>query len=133
MRFRPMPARQRRSSTSRISSRDAKVSATFSTRKIAQTGCDTSKAPRRSRASVGEVGLRRSSVATMPKTHGEDAADEHGEEIVDARAAAAQPIEPLQVEAERHEHGDERQEVDVLPERRQPCVIGMRPVWNRSA
>ena len=36
-RLRPMPARQRRSSTSRMSSRDAKVSATFSTRKIAQT------------------------------------------------------------------------------------------------
>src|SRR5581483_5045777 len=29
---------------------------------------------------------------------GEDAADENGEEVVDARAAAAQPVEPLQLE-----------------------------------
>ena len=29
----------------------------------------------------------------------EDAADEHGEEIVDARAAAAQPVEALELEA----------------------------------
>ncbi len=33
----------------------------------------------------------------------EDAADEHGEEIVDARTSAPQAIQPLQVEAERHE------------------------------
>ena len=60
IRFSPMPARQRRSSTSRISSRDANVSATFSTRKIAQTGCDTSKAPRR----AARVGWRSRSART---------------------------------------------------------------------
>ena len=47
----------------------------------------------------------------------EDAADEDREEIVDARAAAAQPIEALNVEGERHEHAEERQQVEVLPER----------------
>ena len=50
--------------------------------------------------------------------HREDAADEHGEEIVDARAAAAQPIEALKLEAERHQRGDERQHVEVVLERR---------------
>ena len=45
-------------------------------------------------------------------------ADEHGEEVVDARAAAPQPVEPLDVEGDRHEHRDERQHVDVLLERR---------------
>ena len=49
---------------------------------------------------------------------GENAADEDGEEVVDARAAAPQAVEALQVEAERHQHGDERQHVDVLPQRR---------------
>ena len=113
-----MPARQRRSSTSRISSRDENVSATFSTRKIAQTGCDTSKAPVARCRRAGEVGLHveRGDDAEDDR---EDAADEHGEEVVDARSAAAQPIEALQVEAERHERGDERQHVDVLLQRRQ--------------
>ena len=49
-----------------------------------------------------------------PEDHREDAADEDGEEVVDARAAATQPVEPLHVEGERHEHADERQHVDVL-------------------
>ena len=49
---------------------------------------------------------------------GEDAADEDGEEVVDARAAAPQPVEALHVERERHQHADERQHVDVLAERR---------------
>ena len=40
-----MPARHRRSSSSRTSSRDEKVSATFNTRKMPHTGCDTSNAP----------------------------------------------------------------------------------------
>ena len=33
-------------------------------------------------------------------------------------AAAAQPIEPLHVKRDRHQHRDERQHVDVLLERR---------------
>ncbi len=48
----------------------------------------------------------------------QDAADEHREEVVDARAAAPQPVEPLDVERERHEDAEERQHVDVLAERR---------------
>ena len=97
-----MPARQRRSSTSRTSSRDANVSATFRTRKIAQTACDTSNAPRVPGGAAGEVGLhvQRRDDAEDDR---EDAADEDGEEVVDARAAAAQAVEALQVEAERHE------------------------------
>ena len=50
--------------------------------------------------------------------HREDAADEHREEVVHARAAAAQPVEALNVERERHEDAEERQHVEVLPERR---------------
>ena len=42
-------------------------------------------------------------VVTMPRTTVEDAADEDGEEVVDARPAAAQPVEALHVEGERHE------------------------------
>ncbi len=77
------------------------MSATFSTRKIAQTSCDTSKAPASRAASLCEVGLhvqRRDDA----EDDGEDAADEDGEEVVDPRSAAAQAIEPLQEEAERH-------------------------------
>ena len=119
MRFRPMPARQRRSSTSRISSRDEKVSATFRTRKIAQTACDTSNAPAAFwRPSRVGLHVQRGDDA---EDHGENAADEDGEEIVDARTPAAQTIEALQMKPERHETGDERQDVDVLPERRQPA------------
>ena len=33
-------------------------------------------------------------------------------------AAAPQPVEALHVERERHEHADERQDVEVLAERR---------------
>src|ERR1043166_4153167 len=48
----------------------------------------------------------------------DDRADEDGEEVVDPRPAAAQPVEILQVEPDRHEHRDERQQVQVLPQRR---------------
>ena len=41
--------------------------------------------------------------ADEPEDDGQDAADEHGEEVVDPRAAAAEPIEALDVERERHE------------------------------
>ena len=43
----------------------------------------------------------------------QDAADEDREEVVEPRAAAAQAIEPLHVEGDRHQHGHERQHVDV--------------------
>ena len=49
---------------------------------------------------------------------GQDAADEDGEEVVDAGAAAAQPVDALDLEGERHEHADQRQDVEVLGERR---------------
>ena len=49
---------------------------------------------------------------------GEDAADEHVEEVVDARAAAPQAIQALEVEAQRHDQRHERQHVEVLLERR---------------
>ena len=118
MRFSPMPARQRRSSTSRTSSRDANVRMTFKPRNIAQTSCETSNVAR----VLGGVGrkvrlhVQRGDDAEDDR---EDAADEDGEEVVDARAAAAQAVEALQVESDRHEHRDERQDVQVLRERRQ--------------
>ncbi len=40
---------------------------------------------------------------------GENAADQHGEEIVDARPSAPQAVEPLHVEGERHEQRQEGQ------------------------
>ncbi len=108
-----MPARQRRSRTSRISSRDANVRMTLSTRKDAQTSCETSKAPVSRWRSVAKY-VCTYRVADDAEHDREDAADEDGEEVVDARAAAAQPVETLQVEPERHEDRDERQDVDVL-------------------
>ena len=54
----------------------------------------------------------------MPNTTERMRADEDGEEVVHPGPSAAQPIEALQVEPERNEHGDERQQVDVLPQRR---------------
>ena len=50
--------------------------------------------------------------------HGHDAADEHGEEIVHARAAAPQAVQALKLIPQRHQHGDERQHRHVLLERR---------------
>ena len=61
--------------------------------------------------------------------HRQDAADQHGEEVVHARAAAAQPVDALQLEGERRQHGDERQHVQVLLERR---VAACRPESARS-
>ncbi len=49
---------------------------------------------------------------------GENAADQDVEEIVDARAPAPQPIEALEVEADRHHQRDERQHPEVLLDRR---------------
>ena len=91
-----------------MSSRDANVRMTFSTRKMAQTSCETSNAPASLRRVGREVRLhvQRGDDAEDDR---QDAADEDGEEVVDPRAAAAQAIEALQVEAQRHEHGDERQ------------------------
>ena len=48
----------------------------------------------------------------------EDAADEHREEVVHARAAAPQAVDALDLERERREHGHERQHVQVLLDRR---------------
>ncbi len=48
----------------------------------------------------------------------EDAAHEHGKEVVDARAAPPQAVQSLDVERERHEHAEQRQHVEVLAERR---------------
>ena len=50
-----------------MSSRDEKVSATFSTRKIAHTGCDTSKAPMSRCAGVAKY-VCTYSVAMTPKS-----------------------------------------------------------------
>ena len=112
-----MPARQRRSSTSRTSSRDANVSDDVEDEEDRPDDLRHLERAAILRRVAREVGLdvQRRDDAEDDR---EDAADEHGEEVVDARAAAAQPVEPLQVEAERDEHGDERQDVEVLPERR---------------
>ncbi len=83
---------------------------------MTQTGCETSSAPVSLRAG-DDVGLDVQG-RHHAEEHGEDAADEDGEEVVNARSAAAQAIEALQEEAERHDDDDERQDVDVLPKRR---------------
>ncbi len=63
---------------------------------------------------------------------GEDAADEHGEEVVDARAAAAQAVDALELEGERRQHRDERQHVaGTARAADSPRVTGMRPLSNR--
>ncbi len=49
---------------------------------------------------------------------GDDAADEHGEEVVHARTAAPKPVEALEVVGEDDEAGHERQHLDVALERR---------------
>ena len=45
----------------------------------------------------------------MPKTTARMRADEHVEKIVDARPAAAQAVETLELKPERHERRDERE------------------------
>jgi hypothetical protein len=52
----------------------------------------------------------------------QDVADQHGEEVVDARSAAAQPVDALQPERKRRQHRDERQQVEILLERRVAAV-----------
>ena len=49
---------------------------------------------------------------------GQDAADEDGKEIVDARAAAAEPVGALDLKGERRQDSDKRQHVQVLLNRR---------------
>ena len=112
-----MPDIQRRSSNSRTNLRA----------EIAEhDDADEEDAPDELRDLVGAAALRvvgdvvglEIQRADDADDDGEDAADQHVEEVVDARAAAAQPVEALQVEAERHDHGHERQHVEVLRERR---------------
>ena len=55
--------------------------------------------------------------ADQAEDNGEDAADKDGEEIVDARAPAAEPVKALHLEGERHENPEQRQEIEVLSER----------------
>src|SRR6188474_3706118 len=50
--------------------------------------------------------------------HGEQTADEHCEEVVDARAASTEPIEALQLKSRGNEQRNHWQAVEVLPERR---------------
>src|SRR5262245_30454475 len=56
--------------------------------------------------------------------HCEDAPDKDRKEIIHTRSTAAETIETLQKEAERHDGGDERQDVDVLPQRRNALGYG---------
>ena len=58
---------------------------------------------------------------------GEDAADEDVEEVVDARTAAAQPVQSLEVESQRNDQRDERQHVDVLLDGRVTARDGDEP------
>ena len=110
-----MPARQRRSSTSRISSRERVGERDVQDQEDAPDRLrDLEGAARRWPAAIVGLHVQRRDDA---EHHREDAADEDGEEVVDARAAAPQPVQALQMEAERDEHGDERQQVDVLPQR----------------
>ena len=119
-----MPARQRRSSASRTSSRDGIGEGDVEDE---EEHPDRAARPRRRPASFScvrqVVGLdvERADDAEHDR---EDAADEDREEVVDPRAAAAQAVEPLDLEGDRHQHADERQHVDVLPERRLPLGHG---------
>jgi hypothetical protein len=56
----------------------------------------------------------------LAEDDGDDAADQDGEEIVDAGAPAAQAIDALDLEGERREQRDERQDVQIVAERRLP-------------
>ena len=47
----------------------------------------------------------------------DDAADENVEEVVDARSPASQPVQPLQLEGQRDDDRDDRQDVEILAER----------------
>ena len=111
-----MPARQRRRSRSRTTSRDDVREERRSARGTAPSTAARDRVDTRSSDRV--VRAATYSVPTTPREHREDAADEHGEEIVDARAAAPQPVEPLHLERERHEQRDHRQADEVLRERR---------------
>ena len=57
-------------------------------------------------------------MVTIAEYHRDDGADEDEKEVVDARPAAPQAIDALEVVRERNEHGDERHHRDVLLERR---------------
>ena len=83
------------------------MSETFRTRKRPQTSCDTSKAPR-SLSVVGDVVGLDVEGRDDAEDDGEDAADEDREEVVDPRAAAAQAVDALDLEGERHQHADQR-------------------------
>jgi hypothetical protein len=58
------------------------------------------------------------SESATPCEHGEQAADEHGEEVVDPCAPAPEPIESLNLECRRHEQRYHGQAVEILRERR---------------
>ena len=53
-----------------------------------------------------------------PSTTARMLPDEHREEVVDARAPPSEAVQSLDVKRERHEHAEQRQHVDVLPEGR---------------
>jgi hypothetical protein len=54
----------------------------------------------------------------------ENGADEDGEEVIHARPTAPQSIQALELKSERHEPGDEGQDVEVLTKRRNPLRDG---------
>ena len=124
-----MPARHRRSSASRTSSRDANVR---------QDVEREEQPPDDLRHLVGAAVLQLVGDVVRLEVQrgddaeddGEDAADEHREKVVDARAPAPQSIEPLHVKREGHQHADERQHVDVLAERRKSLCDGNQPAFE---
>src|SRR5258708_17417000 len=71
--------------------------------------------------------------AAEAEDDGEDGADEHAKEVVHARAAAAQPVQPLNLEGDRPEQSDEGRNPQVLPERRYTLVHGQQAVEDFEA
>ena len=54
----------------------------------------------------------------MPKTTARMLPTNDGEEIVDARSSAPQPVQALKLKGQWYEPGDEGQDVEVVLERR---------------
>ena len=115
MRFRPMPARQRRSSASRTHFARGVREGDVEDEEERPDQLRDLEAPCRLGFVRGEVGLhveqrrRRSTTASMVPTSS-------AKNSSIARAAAAQAVDALQLKGERRQRGHERQHVQVLLE-----------------
>ena len=132
MRFRPIPARQRRSSS--FAHGFARRVGEHPRQREEQAPDDLRDliGALRARRAVGRRSRRRRTASrATPKTTARMLPMSTAKKSSTRDRPRPQPVDALQPEGERRQHGDKRQQIQILLERRVAAVTGIRPLSKR--